>query len=391
MKKLVFILPIILLLTGCSAKLGFWINPENMNQEMAEIENTVKDIAQELGISAKIKAGKEKFINMEYEEFKIEWYKFSYDEYLSEDYENLYNVFFDRTVYMPVDWIEESMAWYIKDDNLCKMHILLNASEEEIINNNLENNTYTINVFCGRNAKAAESAWWKKLVDGQEGTIRELESILGWKILEEDYKDYYRYSAKEEGNYFSINIDGDEGWWLMAVTEIGNIYEKLWEGDEIMYHDCERIAKYYPVIFQQETWLLSYCKHTIVDLKMDHLTQEEMCDYGYIQKIIFTDYDTREYISEMNREIAKSQKNWIGLLRYVFEKTEWDQNDERYFAIVEIHKDTKDSPEREIIIRRYKVTMWLDFYEYDVVSDTSNALSIEPTLVEEFMENCPKG
>jgi hypothetical protein len=34
---------------------------------------------------------------------------------------------------------------------------------------------------------------------------------LGWKILEEDYKDYYRYSAKEEGNYFSINIDGDEG------------------------------------------------------------------------------------------------------------------------------------------------------------------------------------
>jgi len=43
-----------------------------MNQEMAEIENTVKDIAQELGISAKIKAGKEKFINMEYEEFKIE-------------------------------------------------------------------------------------------------------------------------------------------------------------------------------------------------------------------------------------------------------------------------------------------------------------------------------
>jgi hypothetical protein len=42
---------------------------------------------------------------------------------------------------------------------------------------------------------------------------------------------------------------------------------------------------------------------------MDHLTQEEMCDYGYIQKIIFTDYDTREYISEMNREIAKSQKN----------------------------------------------------------------------------------
>jgi hypothetical protein len=49
------------------------------------------------------------------------------------------------------------MAWYVKDDKLCKMHILLNASEEEIINNNLENNTYTINVFCGKNAEAVKS------------------------------------------------------------------------------------------------------------------------------------------------------------------------------------------------------------------------------------------
>ena len=79
------------------------------------------------------------------------------------------------------------------------------------------------------------------------------------------------------------------------------------------------------------------------------------------------------------------------MLKYIFKKTDWNQNDERYFAIVEIHKDTKNSPEREITTRRYKVTMWLDFYEYDIVGDTYNALSIEPTLVEEFMENCPKG
>jgi hypothetical protein len=39
---------------------------------MAGIKSMVKDIAQELGISAKIKSGKENFFTMEYKEFAID-------------------------------------------------------------------------------------------------------------------------------------------------------------------------------------------------------------------------------------------------------------------------------------------------------------------------------
>ena len=66
MKKLLLILPMVLLFAGCSPK------TESVGQTSSVIETMVNNIAQELGISAKVKSGKEKFFTMEYKEFTID-------------------------------------------------------------------------------------------------------------------------------------------------------------------------------------------------------------------------------------------------------------------------------------------------------------------------------
>ncbi len=98
------------------------------------------------------------FDDIHYERFRLatldgEQYTAQRTEYPRRNYAVLNEMFSDWELYNPADGIEESVAFYLKDNVVCEKHMLLNDPENAWENLDA---TYNLSIMCGENPLTRE-------------------------------------------------------------------------------------------------------------------------------------------------------------------------------------------------------------------------------------------
>lgn len=206
-----------------------------------------------------------------------------------------------------------------------------------------------------------------------------------WKQNWEEYiVDWYKISFKK----FEKTFEFDKLWWKEdkknAITQEKLVIRWFEKDNEV----C--LVEYYIREGNSDIW--AYADITLSCGKFDKknkVNQKEKCQ-NYLTDVFYTSEETKEYINKLNEQKAKNRESDIWIIDYIFEWEKLELSDWHYYAIKEIHRDSKDSETREVTTRHYKHDWWLWFYEYDVVSDNYKKLNTENKYLEEYKNNCVK-
>lgn len=373
----------------------WWVVEEN---KKSEEQTLVEDFALKIGEKEEhIIQTTVKFPSLKGEISEIESFEIENKQYPRDKYQDIEKMFTNWNMYMPADWVWESIVWYLKDDKVCKLHTLLNATKEEIDNDDLEGKDYTVSISCGKNNKKDKKEKQKK-EDLEESII--LKNILKkfeiqdseWAIptaflWDKDKKthtvDWYKINLKNSDKVFELN-----NFWWIENTENSTNQEKLvikwFEKNENVCLVNYYITEWSPKVWAYADIILSCGKFD----KINAVDKGGECE-NFLKDLFYTSVETEYYIRELNEQKVKNSESGIWLIDYIFEQENPELSSGIYYVLKEIHRDSKDWETRELATRHYKFNpVDTTIYEYVADYDSYEQMTPKEKYLDLYKENC---
>lgn len=107
--------------------------------------------------------------------------------------------------------------------------------------------------------------------------------------------------------------------------------------------------------------------------------------------VFYTSKETKEYIALLEKQKQENKQSLIWLIDYIFEAENLELSDGFYYALKEIHRDSKEGKTRELTTRRYKFNPnSLEFLEYDISWDKYKKLTVDNKYLGYYKDTCVK-
>ncbi len=169
----------------------------------SKLTKIIKNFAEKINAPQdKISEKEFSLITLSNETLNIKGLQASNPEFPRKKYNEIEETFNDWEMFMPADGVGESIVFYLKDNFVCKKHAKINATIEEIENDEIdENTTYQVNIICGENPRTIDEVFSEMIIS---------KDCLDAKINLIRQGNEVKYYLQDMENYLSGNNENED-------------------------------------------------------------------------------------------------------------------------------------------------------------------------------------